>query len=252
MAYAVAASEGDSVAIFSSLGPDAYADGTPVQAGEAYALVWVSDEVDEFAGFDINGDVVDPENSALVMAHPLAELKTVDGETFAHCPRTAFQIPKAFTDSHKDKGGSYLLCLMDTRAADESGELVPTGDYKQNKGWGIVENASVRAGGSSVGVALNGGADEGTVADGKSLIPAGLELPQPKVVSIDVGEEYVTLKVTGTSPRLLYNANSGKTPQCNRRFAARKTVGGRPHASEEMTLIIPKGEERFFQVKVNP
>ena len=45
----VVAGQNDALLAFSTKGPDRYADGTPVQVGEAYALVW-SRTGSEFAG----------------------------------------------------------------------------------------------------------------------------------------------------------------------------------------------------------
>lgn len=246
LSVAARAGETDALVTFSTRGPDRYADGTPVKAGEVYALVWVR-EGQAFAGVDLNGAPVDPVNSVVVMAHPLAKEKVVGGEVRGYCPPTLFQVPAAFAEAHAD--GSYALCLLDTRTATGAG-LVPTGDPKRVQGWGLVEGARIRCAKGS----LAHGATDGMTAGTASALPAGESFPRPRITAIEMAGDHVALKVAGTSPRLLYNVATGATPQrSDRAYAAAAPQGGRPHAHEELTLIVPRREgQNFFRVVRNP
>lgn len=239
------AGEKDALVTFSTRGPDRYADGTPVKAGEVYALVWVR-EGQTFAGVDLNGASVDPANSIVVMAHPLAKEKVVGGETCGYCPPTLFQVPAEFADAHAD--GAYALCLLDTRVVTAKG-LAPSGDPKRVQGWGLVEGARIRC---SQGAPAMGFAD-GVTAKSASALPAGESFPQPRITKIEMADDHVALKVVGTSPRLLYNVAAGKTPDRRDRAYAAAPQGGRTCAQEELTFIVPRREgQNFFRVVRNP
>ena len=251
LAFAATAEEEDVLVTFSTRGPDRYADGTSVKAGEVYALVWVRDG-HAFAGVDLNGEAVDAANSAVVMAHPLAREKVVRGETRGYCPPTLFQVPADFAATHAD--GAYALCLLDTRVSSASG-LAPSGDPRRVQGWGLVEGARIRcASGATAAGALAAGAPDGTTAGAASALPAGEDVPQPRITKIEMAEDHVALKVTGTSPRLLYNVATGATPgRRDRAYAAAAPQGGRSHAHEELTLIVPRrAGQNFFRVVRNP
>ena len=243
------AAENDALLTFSTRGPDRYADGSPVGAGEVYALVWVRSG-HHFAGVDLNGAPVDPVNNAVLVAQPLARVKNVRGETVGFCPPTVFQVPAAFADGHTD--GDYALCLFDTRVPSESG-LAPAGLGGAVQGWGLVENARIRCASGGQAAALRAGAEAGTVAAAKTAIPAGEEIPTPRITSIKVADGFVTLTVAGTSPRLLYNVASGRTPgRRDRAHAARAPQGGRSRAHEELTFVVPVREgENFFRIVRN-
>lgn len=251
LSVVLSAAEEDVLVTFSTRGPDRYADGTSVKAGEVYALVWVR-EGHAFAGVDLNGAAVDAENSAVVMAHPLAREKVVRGETRGYCPPTLFQVPAAFAATHAD--GAYALCLMDTRVSSASG-LAPSGNPNHVQGWGLVEGARIRsAAGTSAAGALGAGSPDGTTAGTASALPAGEDFPQPRITGIEMAEDHVALKVTGTSPRLLYNVATGATPgRRDRAYAAAAPLGGRCRAHEELTLIVPRRDgQNFFRVVRNP
>lgn len=245
---AVVAGQGDALLAFSTRGPDSYADGTPVQVGEVYALVWARNGF-EFAGVDMNGRAVDAENNAVVVALPLAKAKRNGA---VHCPLTLFQIDEAYAAAHAD--GTFALVLLDTRAANAKGELVATGNLRQVNGWGFVERSRVKAVSSSLVSATNAGSDDGRAqTTATSAVPADETLPQPKITGIKVQGGYVTLTVTGTSPRLLYNVASGSTPgRHDNRHAAAGAVQGHARADREITIVTPVVEgQSFFQVVRN-
>ena len=244
----VVAGQNDALLAFSTKGPDRYADGTPVQVGEAYALVW-SRTGSEFAGVDMNGQAVDPVNNAVVVALPLAKAKR-NGDV--HCPLTMFQIDAAFAASHAD--GAFALVLLDTRVANANGELVATGKLGQVNGWGFVEKSRVKAMGGSLVAATNAGDANGrTQTTATSAVPAGEDIPQPKITGIQVLDDNVVLTVTGTNPRLLYNIAAGAKPgRFTNRHAAHAAVPGHANRTREITIVVPKvAGQNFFQVVRN-
>lgn len=238
----------DALMVFSTRGPDCYADGSAVQEGEMYALVWMRDGA-EFAGFDLNGSVVDATNNALIVAMPLAKYSAKRGG--AYCPKTMFQVDADLVKRHV--GGTYALALLDTRVADGKGALKPSGSMMDLKGWGLVEKSRVSSVGSGLARALDAGGANGTTTATASAIPAGETVPQPRITGIKVENGFVRLTVKGTSPRLLYNVAAGERPgRRSERHAAKAPQQGHAQADREIELIVPVREnQRFFTVMQN-
>lgn len=235
----------DTLLAFSTKGPDRYADGTPVLEGEMYAVVWTKTG-SEFAGFDLNGQAVDTNNNAVVVALPRGMYSARCGGV--RCPKTLFQI--AANVAAKYAGGTYALALLDTRVSDGKGGLVASGRLDQVKGWGLVEQSRIKA--VSQGTARATGLT-GVTTTHASAVPAGEELPQPRITGISVKDGYVMLTVKGTSPRLLYNVAAGDRPGRHQtRHAAPVAVQGHARPDREITLVMPVSEGRnFFQVVRN-
>jgi len=235
----------DTLLAFSTKGPDRYADGTPVLEGEVYAVVWTK-AGSEFAGFDLNGQAVDTNNNAVVVALPRGMYSARCGGV--RCPKTLFQI--AAKVAARYTGGTYALALLDTRVSDGKGGLVPSGRLDQVKGWGLVANSRVKA--VSEGCARATGL-AGAVTMHASAVPAGETVPQPRITGISVKDGYVTLTVKGTSDRLLYNVAAGDRPGRHRtRHAAPVAAQGHARADREITLVLPVAEgQNFFQVVQN-
>ena len=93
----------DKLARFSTPGPDRYADGSIVQDGECYALVW-SPAGKTFSGFNADGTPVSSIDR-VVLAAPLA----LGGK----CRDSLFQVPAA--EYAALAGGEWAVCLVDTR-----------------------------------------------------------------------------------------------------------------------------------------
>ena len=70
LALASLAAVNDTLISFSTPGPDTYLDGTTVQDGECYALVWSQDGV--FEGVKADGTAVDA-NDRVVLVAPVAK-----------------------------------------------------------------------------------------------------------------------------------------------------------------------------------
>lgn len=248
-AFAATADMNDATLLFSTRGPDRYADDTPVQVGEMYALVWVRNGHD-FAGIDMNGRAIDAENSAVVVALPLAAKSKRHGGV--RCPATLFQIDAAFAEAHED--GTFALALLDTRVSDGKGGLAPSGRLDQVKGWGLVENSRIKAvGGSMPQIATNlGGVDGTTSTTTASAVPAGEEIPQPRITGIKVENGFVRLTVAGTSPRLLYNVVAHDRPGHRVTRRAATALQGQARADREIEFIFPvTSNQKFFTVSQN-
>ncbi len=245
------AASDDAMMVFSTHGPDRYADGTPVQEGEMYALVW-SRTGSAFVGFDMNGAVIDAANNALVVAMPLAKYSERCGGV--RCPTTLFQIDATRAKGYAD--GAYALVLLDTRVSDGKGGLVPSGKLTDLKGWGLIEASRV----SEVGTGISGramrlgvGGENGSTTTTASAVPAGETIPQPRITGIKVEDGFVRLTVAGTSPRLLYNVAAGERPgERGARRVAQAPKQGDARADRTIELIVPvRADQRFFKVTQN-
>lgn len=238
----------DVLLVFSTRGPDHYADGTPVQPGEMYALVWTRPGCD-FAGFDLNGAVLDATNNVLVVALPLAKTNPRVGGV--HCPVTLFQI--AATVAKRHIGGTYALVLLDTRVSDGQGGLRPSGRLADLKGWGFVDKARISSSGNGLARALDAGGPHGATTTTVSAIPVGESLPQPRITDIQVENGLVRLTVKGTSSRLLYNVAAGSRPGgLTARRVAQTPKQGHERVDGEIEFVVPVQENRrFFSVTRN-
>ena len=236
------AASDDALMAFSTHGPDHYADGTSVQPGEMYALVWTRSGCD-FAGFDLNGAVLDTANNALVVALPLAKANPRVGGV--HCPATLFQIAAA--QARRWIGGTYALVLLDTRVSNAQGGLKPSGRIADLKGWGLVEKAHIASPGHGLAQALDAGGAFGAVTTRASAIPAGESLPQPRITGIRVENGRVRLTVKGTSTRLLYNVAAGLQPGVfTQRRVAQSAKQGHERVDGEIEFIVPIQKDRHF------
>ena len=219
-----------SYVMFSSTGPDKYADGTPVMDGEIYALVWAKTGA-EFAGFNADGTLVDEVNNKLVSAAPLA--------TAQHCPTVMFMLTGANADLNTT--GSFGVYLLDTRVSTAEGKKV-AGVSKDGKFTAINTSTSVAAsvkGGSQT--SIEAASSSQAVA---SAVPA--DAPTPKITAVQVVGGQVIVKVVDTVPYLQYGISAGKTPS---KLDQTDLVDGVNGTAEGLTLIVddPK-ENRFFKV----
>ena len=237
---------------FSTTGaPDTYADGTVVQDGEAYALVWARDG-HAFAGLDLYGNAVDAENNAVLAVRPLAKN--------GHCTTTMFTIENDVDAQYAD--GDYQLVLLDTRAEDENGNFVAKGTSGRINGWGLAKNGRVRAMGRArtrsakrdeeAAVASTSSAvvavDADNVVTHTSTLPKDLKIANPKITGIEVKDNEVILTVTGGSELLNFNVASGETTACA--DIARATAG--QQGKKTMTFAVPRVEGQcFFRIVRN-
>lgn len=214
----------DAAIVFSTVGPDKYADGTTVLDGESYALVWTKDGV--FEGFSADGKVLDEKDKVLVVS-PLAK----DGR----CPKVMFQIPVADAVGY----GKFEVFLLDTRVVSSAGEVSPRpaadGEAKIVNGYGRV----------SAKIALSevsSKAEGATVANLNSAAPKDTRQPRIKAMRIDGDEVVLTVENMSGYMRV----QSGRdTSTSDATGAALET----PSSGDTLTIKAPKvGESGFYRV----
>ena len=222
-----------SYVMFSSTGPDKYADGSDVLDGEVYALVWTKSGC-EFAGFNANGTLVNPETSKLVSAVPNAIDK--------HCPLVVYMLTGANSDL--DATGSFSVYLMDTRVKTATGETSVAGLDESGKVVVDAVNAT-----TAVASAVKGGAfvaSDAAPAAGAVVTAVPADAPQPTITAVKVVGGQVVVKVANTVPYLQYGISAGKTPS---QLDQTDLVDGVNGTAEGLTLIVDDpAENRFFKV----
>ena len=230
----------DKLARFSTPGPDRYADGSIVQDGECYALVW-SPAGTAFAGFNADGTPVSSRDR-VVLAGALAQ----DGK----CRDSVFQIPAAEYEALK--GGEWAVCLVDTR--NLAG--VPTGTrngkpVRVNR-WGIISGGVNITDASStkprLAAATGGTRSVASAARATNLSAVPQNLLPPQITAIELTDGEVWLAVDGTVPYLDYTIISGETPNDFKPDYFSEVVEG--DGRSEIAIGTPKTpKRRFFKVK---
>ena len=229
----------DKLARFSTPGPDRYADGSIVQDGECYALVW-SPAGTAFAGFNADGTPVSSRDR-VVLAGALAQ----DGK----CRDAVFQIPAAEYEALE--GGEWAVCLVDTR--NLAG--VPTGTrngkpVRVNR-WGIVSGGVNITDASSTKprlAATGGTRSVASVARATNLSAVPQNLLPPQITAIELADGEVWLAVDGTVPYLDYTIISSETPNDFKPDYFSEVVEG-DGRSEIAIGTIQSAKRRFFKVK---
>ena len=191
----------DNVVItFSTPGPDKYADGSPVEDGEIYALVWTPDD-ETFEGIGADGAALG--GSKVVIKAPVASDQ--------RCPLVQFQIDQAYRAANFP-GGSWGVYLLDTRVyeADENGVLLKDADGKtilKSVGGTAVNgySASKVAEGQFMTVSANAALK----AETKSKIKDG----SLKITGIRLVDGYVYVSAEGAVPGFAYGVKSADAPQ---------------------------------------
>lgn len=223
----------DTSVLFSTQGPDKYADGTTVVDGECYALVW---SAGEFAGIKADCTCVNPADEILAI-FPAAK----DGK----CKLSKYTLTKAALD----KGGNISLWLLDTRtytSKPDGTTAVALAKQESDTKVSVVNGAVAVEAAVEVAQAGFGGisAKDSAVA-GAVAIPEGA--PTPNVKSIKVGNVYVELEVENTVPYLAYGVSAGETPSELAKDPAATATG---KAGETITIYTkkPDGDAGFFQI----
>jgi hypothetical protein len=214
----------DSAIVFSTVGPDKYADGSTVLDGELYVLVWTNDGV--FEGFSADGKALDEKDKILIVA-PLAK----DGR----CPKVMFQIPKANAATY----GKFEVFLMDTRVVSSSGVATPRGAVKGEvqlvNGYGRV----------LADIALSNvpsKAEGAVVANLNSAAPKDTRQPRVKAMRIEGDEVVLTVE---NMPGFM-RVQSGKDASAADSTGAALEA---PESGDTVIIKAPKmGERGFYRV----
>ena len=224
----------DALVSFHTVGPDCYADGTVVQDGECYALVWSRDGV--FEGLTASGAPIDPADRVVLVA-PMAKN--------GRCRDVIFQVPAELVDELA--GGVYDVLLLDTRV-NKDGEVVPQGTVAGNlalvNGYGTVADAVTVTKGASG----QPGETDGAVTDGgravASASPAPANLPQPRIKHIRIEGDNVFLTVENL-PGFMRVQGGATVSASDSVGAATPTDGG----DSDVVLVTRKtGNSGFFRV----
>lgn len=240
--FAAAFALAETPVYFRSEGPDRYADGTVVQDGEIYALVWSRTNsegtpVSEFA-MDSTGKILDANNHKVLARAPIAK----DGG----CPPNLYIISD--TQESLASTGSFAVYLLDTRARsgegaettvgpDESGsffcngyEKVPGGKVSFSSGATVKRDKSGNGGFTGANAVA-------------SAVPAGT--PAPEIVDIAAADGAAVVTVDETVPSIQYA------------LLAYEELGGEPvnlangvngNADESIYLSTENPKYRFFKV----
>ena len=183
LAWASFAAVNDTLISFSTPGPDTYLDGTTVQDGECYALVWSADGV--FEGVKADGTAVDPNDRVVLVA---ATAKN------GRCPNMIYQI-----DADEAKalaGGQYGVYLLDTRRTVNGATTV--GLNKETGALDYVKSYAAATDGVDATTGAIASAAAAKAVDGAATA-AYVEVAPP-VVAIEVKAATIRLTVTGMSP----------------------------------------------------
>lgn len=187
LAFAAMAAVNDTLISFSTPGPDTYKDGTAVQDGECYALVWSADGV--FEGVKADGTPVDA-NDQVVLVAPVAK--------GGKCPALLFQVDAEKAATLAD--GKYGVYLLDTRRIVD-GKTVVGLDAENNlssvNGFAAATETGVAAGAGAIASAA-----AATAIDG-AAVAAYTEVPAPNV-AIEIKNATIKLTVSGMVPNADY------------------------------------------------
>ena len=189
---------------FSTPGIDTYADGSRVEDGECYALIWTKSGT-EFVGINADGTLVG-DNSKIAIAAPVAK----DGK----CPPVTFQIDEEYAAANYS-GGTWGVYLLDTRKfktaedgailpdVDKVGELGADGKPTRVSGYNEVaalSGSTMVSGSASAGVSV-------TTTSASPASAAGLKITDIKFIG-----DNVRLTVSGSLSCLAYEVQSGDKP----------------------------------------
>lgn len=162
------------VLTFSVTGAETYADGSALEDGECYALVWAKDG--EFDGINADGTAKGADEEVLYIG-------TIDKDS-----TVAFQIEDGFKT-----GGAFDIWILDTRVL-ENGEVKKVG----KSGDKVVVTHAAKATAASVAVSGSQAAPTaapvagGTVIAGATVNTA--DIPALKFTSIKVDGDWVVME----------------------------------------------------------
>lgn len=226
-ATGVLADAANTLVLFSSTGPDKYADGVIVPDGGVYALCWSPDN--SFDGFTTTGDAINPDEKVIYRA-ALAE--------GGRCPLTLFEIDSA----KAPVGGFYFVYLLDTRA----GNGIVTGFSEAASYTGAAAGAMTKQATKATDNTVDGeGNPQSIVSNADRLAdPAGIATPV--ITGIRVEGARVKISVGNILPGLLYDVVGGLDSK-----ATLKDVKMSAQGAGKAEFDVAKEDARFFRVKAH-
>lgn len=242
-AVAAAVPEDAAVVGFSTTGPDRYADGTTVLDGESYALVWTREGV-PFAGFNVDGSVVDAANAALLYAGPLAK--------GGRCEPLKVVVDPLLLKGYL-ANGALSLHLLDTRAWTADGAASVAGAARVQGATRVTEGVAVAADAAGPFRSATGGTAGAHPLYAASAV--GDDVPAPRITGLRVEGDEIVLTVANTVRALNYAVSAGATPAADEDAHASAPVSGAASADATVELRVPrdpKAAAQFFRVGRRP
>lgn len=231
-AMSAVAAENDPRVIFSTVGPDTYADGTPVLDGERYALVWAEPGVDEVV-FMADGST---SGGVLVSALP--------GGSSGKCKICMYEIDAARMPEFE--GGTWFVYMLDTRQWGADGSIFLSSDLS-------VVNAAGKVSGSQVFpkelTAVRAVSCPAATAATPSAVPEGTANPVVADIRIDGAE--VCVSATNTVPYIQYTLLSADAPDADKfepAGSAPQTGAADLEGALEFRLPLSESGKAFFKV----
>ena len=220
LSAAVFAGANDLLIMFSTPGPDKYADGSVVLDGESYALVWTAADGSQKA----------------VLSAPFAKN--------GRCAPVLFIVDE--NDAPKYKDGEWGVYLLDSRdfAKDPSGKTLSALDANGLPKF-VNAKAAVKDGIASASGFESAIAKGGVAAGAYDLAEAGV--PAPKVTGIKIVGANVVVTVKDTVPFVGYTLQAGSDVQ---NFAVPAgATSAKGDAANEINLVAPKKDgAQFYKV----
>lgn len=218
--------------IFSTVGPDVYADGTTVLDGERYALVWAEPGVEEVVF------MADGSTSGGVMVSAL------DGGSNGKCETCQYEIDAAKMSEYE--GGTWFVYMLDTRQWDADGNV------SLCSGLGVV-NAAGKVPESQVFprmlTAVRAEDCPAATAATPSAVPEGTANPVVADIRIDGAE--VCVSATNTVPYIQYTLLSADAPDADKfepAGSAPQTGAADLEGALEFRLPLSESGKAFFKV----
>ncbi len=224
LSVAAVAAVNDTLLMFSTQGPDKYADGTQVLDGECYALCYVTDA----AAFAIKGDGTAAAGGEVLLTAPVAK----DGR----CPNLLYVVDAAKAESLA--GGAYSVYLLDTRVPKAEGGYTVAG--VENGKAKVVNGAGAVAEGGTTGAEATDTIAQLPAAAASGAVTALSVIDQPKITAIKVDGANIKLTVADLSPAADYQVTTG-TDVANVSEPVASTVDG-------STFTVSKDAGKFFKV----
>lgn len=231
---------------FSSTGPDKYADGTVVQDGEIYALVYIKG--DSFAGIKPDGSVVDPATSKIICRAPVAK----NGK----CPQITYALEGTKEGGFQYTGGRFEVFLLDTRVSHFDNEGNKTGVTV-----GLKEGGTVYSGWQSIASTVSAAssiasAEAKTISAGNVPVLDAKDADglKPVISGMDVFDGNVYITVANTRSTLKYEISGYKTLGDTNPKAFCEGVQGAAKEGDVIQLVYkddPNDRYTFFKVKVS-
>lgn len=189
----------DVIVLFSTPGPDTYADHSPVLDGECYALVWTPTG-ETFAG--IGSDGVAKGGSKVLLKAPVAK--------GGRCPCVQFTVDGAYYEANGLSNGTMAVYLLDTRRYKTDADGVITSEVAS---WGrdsTLVNGYGATGGSVSGRFASTSASSAAATDSAAAVPEGGQNLRIRDIQLIEGNVYIY--ASGTLPSMRYELKAGGEP----------------------------------------